>query len=370
MKKRHPMTKEDRQAWRDQHALITAKAAEHALEAGTAPWVRPWAAGEAYGTGPMNAFRRKPYSGRNAVYLSLVAIARGYDRNDWVTFKQAQEMGARVLKGEKSGVFVEKWIFPSDRQDNGDDATDTTPDESKRRAPYVRFYPVFNACQVDGLPPVPAPPQPAWVRHQEAENIIQRLGVPIAHAGNQAFYSPSEDRIQLPPPGLFRDQDGYYSTLLHECGHATGHVSRLNRDLSARFGTPGYAREELKVELASLLMSQRVGTSHDPSQHHAYIGQWIKLLRDNPGELYQAAKDAEAICEYMGVGVDYDLTARAAALGSEEHAQRLAAEQQADTLRQQRDKAAALLSQATATPAPETPSAAPESASRRRPSIA
>lgn len=321
-----------------------------ALEAGTASWVRPWAPGEAFGTAPFNAASGRRYKGGNAIYLGALALARGYKDPRWLTYKQATELGAQVRKGEKS-VTIEYWNFPSKP---GASEEEPGAEPEAKRAPWMRPSWVFNAAQVDGLKPLPALPVPTWATHAEAEAVVQRLGVPVTHAGGEAFYSPAQDRIQMPPPGLFRDQDGYYSTLLHECGHATGHPSRLNRDMSSGYGTPGYAAEELRAELSSMLLAQRLGTSHDPSQHHAYVASWIKLIRDKPRELFAAARDAEAICEYLGVGLDYDLTARAALLGGEEHAHRLGAESQAATLRQQRDQAAALLA-STPSPTQATP---------------
>ena len=59
-------------------------------------------------------------------------------------------------------------------------------------------------------------------------------------------------------------------------GHATGHPSRLNRpDLGTPFGSEAYAREELRAEIASLMIADKLGIGHDPGQHAAYVGSWI-----------------------------------------------------------------------------------------------
>jgi antirestriction protein ArdC len=103
----------------------------------------------------------------------------------------------------------------------------------------------------------------------------------------------------MPPKALFPDARGFYSTALHELGHWSGHPSRLNRDLVHKFGSPEYAREELRAELASFFVSARLGLPHDPSQHAAYVGSWIQALAQDHNEIFRAAKDAEKICEFV-----------------------------------------------------------------------
>jgi antirestriction protein ArdC len=103
----------------------------------------------------------------------------------------------------------------------------------------------------------------------------------------------------MPPKQLFQDARGFYATALHELGHWTGHSSRLDRDLVNKFGSPEYAKEELRADLASYFLSARLGLPHDPGQHAAYISSWIEALSKDHNEIHRAAKDAQRICEFV-----------------------------------------------------------------------
>src|SRR5690606_5247683 len=167
--------------------------------------------------------------------------------------------------------------------------------------PRVFTAVVFNAQQIDGLPPLEAKPVgPEPERHVRAEAILANSGAKIAHVeGNRAFYRPSTDSITLPARNQFGTADAYYATALHELGHWTGHPSRLDRDLSHPFGSEGYAKEELRAEIASMILGDELGIGHDPGQHAAYVGSWIKVLQDEPLEVFRAAADAEKIRDYV-----------------------------------------------------------------------
>ena len=107
------------------------------------------------------------------------------------------------------------------------------------------------------------------------------------------------DSIHLPFKHQFLTPDRYYATALHELGHWTGHESRLNRDLAHPFGSEGYAREELRAEIASMLLGGELRIGHDPGQHVAYVGSWIKSLQQDPTEIFRAAADAEKIQDFV-----------------------------------------------------------------------
>ena len=125
-------------------------------------------------------------------------------------------------------------------------------------------------------------------------------GAVIRHEpGDRAFYRPSTDSITLPERNQFPTADNYYATALHELGHWTGHPSRLDRDLAHPFGSEGYAREELRAEIASLMLGERLEIGHDPGQHAAYVGSWVKALKEDPKEIFRAASDAERISGYV-----------------------------------------------------------------------
>ena len=149
------------------------------------------------------------------------------------------------------------------------------------------------------LPPIQRKQQ-TWYPIERAEGILATCGVAIHYnGGGRAFYRPLTDSIHLPDKGQFPNAENFYATALHELGHSTGHPDRLNRDLSHPFGSEGYAKEELRAEIASMILGDELGIGHDPSQHAAYVGSWIKALKDDPLEIFRAAADAEKIQHYV-----------------------------------------------------------------------
>lgn len=284
------------------HEAVAEKLIEQ-LKAGTAPWQKPWRPGDPNMWLPMNPSTGKRYRGINAVYL----MAQGRSDPRWMTYRQASAAGAQVRRGEK-GTTVQYWKFTEEqdrlddqgrpvRDDNGKIIKDTV----KLERPRAFFSTVFNAEQIDGLPQRHrAAEDQKWDAVERADTILKNSEAKITHApGDRAFYRPSSDSITLPERSQFDSADRYYATALHELGHWTGHPSRLARDLSHPFGSEGYAREELRAEIASMIMGDELGIGHDPGQHAAYVGSWIKALRDDPAEIFRASADAEKIHRYV-----------------------------------------------------------------------
>ena len=282
------------------HEVVAEKLIEQ-LKAGTAPWQKPWEPGEPNAYLPMNPTTGKRYKGINAIHL----MAQGYSDGRWMTYKQAAAVDAQVRKGEK-GTPVQYWKF-SEEQDkldgNGKPVLDARGQPVKETVmlerPRVFFATVFNGEQIDGLPALQKKEQ-TWNAVERAEHILKASGATITHApGDRAFYRSSTDSITLPERGQFHSADRYYATALHELGHWTGHESRLDRDLVHPFGSEGYAKEELRAEIASMILGDELGIGHDPDQHAAYVGSWIKALQDEPLEVFRAAADAEKIHDYI-----------------------------------------------------------------------
>lgn len=274
------------------------------LENGTAPWIKPWKPGERYM--PYNAVSGKNYQGMNTIWLMSVAEAKGYDDARWMTYKQATSMDAQVNRGEK-GTLVQYWRFQDEVIQRDQDGKPILNEAGKPKKtlilldrPQVKTAVVFNANQITGLSPIIRPVLNEWERHTEAEAILNDSGAKIQHvARDRAFYRPSSDSITLPLRDQFQTADAYYATALHELGHWTGHSSRLNRDLAHPFGSEGYAKEELRAEIASLMLGEQLVIGHDPGQHSAYIKSWIKVLQEDPKEIFRAASDAEKITKYL-----------------------------------------------------------------------
>ena len=275
------------------------------LHKGTAPWVKPWGPGERFM--PYNPTTGNEYRGGNAMWLMSQAESRDYDDARWLTFRQAQEQGAQVRKGEK-GTPIQFWKWQGlepVRNAHGKPMLDGEGNPVRElvryERPRVMSAVVFNAEQMNGLGPAPdRPALPEWDRHSRAERILAGSGVDFHHvAGDRAFYHLGKDRITLPERWQFDTGDGYYATVLHELGHATGHPSRLNRDMAYPFGSEGYAREEMRAEIGSLMLGGQLGIGHDPGQHVAYIESWIRVLEQDPREVFRAAADAEKIVEMV-----------------------------------------------------------------------
>lgn len=272
------------------------------LEQGTAPWQKPWQPGEL--RLPYNPTTGKEYKGMNSMWLSM----QGHGDPRWMTYNQASAEGGQVRKGSK-GTHIVYWKFSEERKQTDEQGRPVIdPETGKQKTINVQLERprsfmavVFNASQIDGLPPLEARPlMPEPERHTRAEAILANSGASIQHApGDRAYYRPSTDSITLPERNQFPAADAYYATALHELGHWTGHPSRLDRDLSHPFGSEGYAREELRAEIASLMLGERLDIGHDPGQHAAYVGSWIKALKEDPKEIFRAAADAERIAGYV-----------------------------------------------------------------------
>jgi antirestriction protein ArdC len=171
------------------------------------------------------------------------------------------------------------------------DAPPEAEDRTKQ-IPLLRAYTVFNAAQIDGIPPYVAPDviEASWRRPEAADVILRNSGIPVRIGGDEAFYSPTLDFIQLPPEGAFESPQSWAATALHEAAHATGHPSRLNRDLTGRYGSARYAMEEVSAE---------TGLPCDIPNHASYVGYWIDVLRRDKREVFRAAADAQKIADYL-----------------------------------------------------------------------
>ncbi len=272
------------------------------LKAGTAPWQKPWEPGF-HGFMPMNPKTGKRYKGINAIHL----MAQGYEDNRWMTYNQAKAAGAQVRKGEK-GTSIQYWKFSEEHNtfdDKGKPVLDELGTPMKETVmlerPRVFCATVFNAEQIDGMPPLEHKENTQiWNPIERAEHILKASEADIRHGEHdRAFYRFATDSIHLPDKKQFSNADSYYATALHELGHWTGHSSRLDRDMVHPFGSEGYAKEELKAECFSLIMGDALGIGHDPEQHAAYVGSWIKALQNDPLEIFRATSEAEKMSNYV-----------------------------------------------------------------------
>ena len=296
------------------------------IESGTASWQKPWVAGEV--KAPLNAVTGKPYRGVNREWLLLVSPDQTDPR--WCTYKQAEEQGWQVRKGEH-GTSIEVWkeydhtLTEKEKAEKRHareqipdpvmrkKALEEIPDTEKRLG--VQYYSVFHASQIDGIPPLERPEITHEIEGKPDERLprlVEAMGVEFRTGGNRAFYRSSEDRVQMPPVEAFLTATGHDTTLLHELGHATGHESRLGRKLGNPFGSPEYAKEELRAEMSAAMTAMSLGIGFDPQaqnieeganiqQNGAYLASWLKALpeKDRKKELMAAIKDAQGISDYL-----------------------------------------------------------------------
>lgn len=289
-----------------------AKAFLDALKEDQIPWHRCWNASPlSFGTG-------KPYRGINNLMLSLVASARGYEDRRWMTFKQANDRGWKVRKGERA-TRIEHWHYYDVALKKALTQAEVAriQKEEPERMKDIRLsaisYNVFNVAQIEGdVPPLErhGPKLNTEKLAQRRNEFLANLGVGFREGGGQAYYSPEHDAIQMPQAVFFDSTYGYVCTLLHEAGHATGHPRRLNRQMISEYGSPDYAREELRAEIASAFTAQALqlpyiegaaGTTLEnlTGNHKAYIQSWIAVLEKDPNELFAAIKDADKIADYL-----------------------------------------------------------------------
>jgi len=250
----------------DFYQTITEKIVEQ-LSQGVRPWQCPWNATSAFGP-PSRPLRSngKRYSGVNVLVLWLESQLRGFSIPVWITFRQAKELGGYVKKGEKATTVVYANSFEK-TETNAD-----TGEEQKRNIPFLRAYSVFNVDQVTGLP------EHFYARQQPSSNLEERLdsveeffkAFPIEKrsGGNRAYYSPSEDYIQLPLYDSFASRSSFYATLAHESIHATGSPKRLNREFGKRFGDKQYAFEELIAELGAAFLCADLSITPEVMPEH------------------------------------------------------------------------------------------------------
>ena len=334
--------KEDKKP-RDLRQEVTDKMIE-VLDKGEIPWNKPW---ESFENGlPRNMATGREYNGAN----SLMLMMAGYHDPRFGTFRQVNELGGKVTRGEK-GIPIEFWgkepfyqrrdttvkyldraykVFSEDRDvvhiGGFKDSASTlairpselkvhhqgkvlTWDEAHKSLDRstVRTYVVFNVEQctdLEKLHPLDIPDRKIPV-NERAEQIMAAMkkdGLAFAEHPEHAFYSPRRDQVSLPPKQNFTSVEGYYGTALHEIGHATGATQRLNRDGITgghQFGTDEYAKEELRAEIFSAFMAVQTGIPHDMMQHQAYVQNWAQILRKDKHEIFRAAADASKAVDYV-----------------------------------------------------------------------
>lgn len=292
------------------------------LEAGVSPWRRTWAVSRSAGCRPMRACGQ-PYGGINALWLWVVADQNGYTSPTWMTYRQSQELGGQVRKGERGTIAVFYKTFEARDTDVGDESE--ASDDRMRRV--LRSYMVFNCAQIDGLsdrftPPPEKAEMPAVqddAHRAEIDAFIAGTGA-IIQGGDEACYIPSRDVIHMPLPAVFENYAAYGATAGHELIHWSGAKNRLDRDLTGRFGSDSYCVEELIAELGSCLLGSGLGLPVTHLDNHAsYIASWLRILKADECALLTAAARAEEAASWLlaqAAGVAANITVEPMAMAA------------------------------------------------------
>jgi antirestriction protein ArdC len=269
------------------------------LEAGCVPWVQPWGSSginAALGL-PKNAATGRKYSGINILILWSAVAERGFTGQSWLTFRQALALGGNVRKGEKGTtvVYADRFVPDGERTRAADAG------EEPEAIPFLKRFTVFNTDQCADLPSdadTAAPVPPEHLILPQAEALIRATGADLRVGGDRAFYVPSADYIQVPPPSAYFEPVNWHRTVCHELGHWTGAEARLNRDFAGRFGSSAYAREELVAELTSAFVCAALSIT--PTVRHAdYLGSWLEVLREDNRAIIRAASAASKAADYL-----------------------------------------------------------------------
>ena len=286
------------------------------LEKGNLFWTQGWVSSGA----PESAITGKKYRGINNLFLSLIAMSENYGDNRWATFKQMEEKGWTFKKDEEGnslakgkGASIEYYEMRDKETKRRFDRSVLDGMTASEQQEYMdknvywlrKFYRVFNCSLMEGVPVKEKPQIDVNDRNDRAEAILDywdKNEAKIVYGGSQAFYRTDTDEVHLPERADFKSMQEFYSTALHEIGHSTGHESRLNRDLSGRFGSEDYAMEELRAEIASIFMEQdlEIEPSEGRLQNNAaYIQSWKEEIKENPNALFTAITDADKIAKYV-----------------------------------------------------------------------
>ena len=283
-----------------------------------------WRAGWSMPKVPESAITKKQYHGINNVTLSLVSMSRGYGDYRWVTFNQMQEKGWTFKTDEEgnslgkgAGVSIEYFDL-IDKQTgkrldksvlDGMTIEEKNDYFSQNVKPIRKFYRVFNGDIINGIPALEKTEINPMEKVDRVEQLLDYWNeneAKIVYGGSQAYYRPKTDEIHLPNREKFFSMQEFYSTALHELGHSTGHESRLNRNIENLFGTPDYALEELRAEIASMFIEQDLEIQVDAEHkrnNSAYIAAWKQEIKDNPNALFTAITDADKIAKYVSLKV-------------------------------------------------------------------
>jgi antirestriction protein ArdC len=293
------------------------------IKEGGTPWRKPFKEGSNFAGAdlPRNPASKHIYNGINAMVLRLNQQLSGYDDPRWMTYKQAQDLGGNVRKGEK-GVPI---LIPFKQVRKEKD--DKTGQEVVTGS-FIRFGTgtVFNVAQIDGItlptakeeagePKTPLEAQEFILDRYKKSMEAKGLKIPeveytyVGEYGSHAAspnWSPSLDKITLPTKEQFNSQEDMFDTIAHELAHSTGHKDRLDRTaLTSRYGSDNAARgeEELIAEISAAILASMFGVNSNFDNTAAYVKSWLAALKNNPDMVTASSSEAQKVVDYI-LGMD------------------------------------------------------------------
>lgn len=249
---------------------------------------------------PHNPSSNTTYKGSNRFRLLFAEDENGYQDSRWLTYKQANDLGYKVKKGEK-GTLLEKWIWTKEEKtinENGEEETKTV----ELSKPIVNYFIVYNADQIDGISKEEVKKMEESEITKTADNFIKSSLCNIEEKyQDKSYYSPTDDKIILPPRNTFKNDKAFLSVLLHEMSHSTAKEGRIDRNIRNFFGTEEYAKEELRAELSSyfILSDLRIENNETSVDHSNYLKSWIQVLKNDSNELFRISNESNAISEFL-----------------------------------------------------------------------
>lgn len=269
----------------DKFNELTAKLISTIENDNVGDWLKPF---RSSGRIPSNFSTHKRYRGLNVLFLWMIAQEEGYKSNYWLTFNQVIALGGTVKKGSfATPIFFFKFLDIKEENDLGE--------IEQKHIPMMKTYNVFNLDQTT------LEIEAANSNNQiipEIEAFIDATGATIKTA-QEAYFSPCEDFVGMPDLAMFESEEHYYSTILHELSHWSGHATRLDRDMTGHFGSESYAFEELIAELSSCFLNAELGIDYTQMRHAEYLQSWLKVLKANPRMLWKAASLAQKAADFL-----------------------------------------------------------------------
>ena len=282
------------QSQTDLRQTITNTIIDALKNGGLPPWRKPWSNDPNAPGLHTSMSTGNSYRGINQLLLQVAAMKGDFKSKWWGTFNQIKQNGASVSRGQKGTHVV---LFKKIERKRTDEAGDDVKDGFF----VMREFTVFNAEQTSGLEKFRVgftkPQNDDAERYDNADAVIDAIGADIRHGGNEAFYNPPGDFIQLPHRHQFESPEAYYETAFHEHVHLSEHPSRLNWNRAEE----GYAMGELIAELGSCQLMAELGlpTTTNLSNHASYLKHWLKGMADDSKFIFKAASQASKAVDFI-----------------------------------------------------------------------